>query len=347
MIYHNKARVFILLSILLLTTACTDEPATSRKHSAAAHYVDIARATNKQVSVEKTLPGTLQATREVHIFNQQAGLLTSLRLYAGDQVKQGDIIATLDDALIQAELNKAQAIFKQKKVDLKRLQNLAAHKLTAESEIAQAQTAVEIAQADLKLHEIRMAHTKITAPFTGIVSQRLLEPDNVIPLHSHILSIIDVSQLKSKIYVSELLLPLMQKNDRVSIKIDALGERVFNGRVIRSHPTIDANTRRGVIEVSLQPLPPGAMPGQLSRITLKTISKTRLMVPFDAVRHDNMGAYVYRIEDNKARRIYIRTGIQNQREIEVLAGIKEHDRVIINGFFGLKDNKIVVEKTIQ
>jgi len=344
MIFHNKFKGISLISILLFASACSDEQTAGKKRPAPAHQVEIAQATNKPISIEKTLPGSLEAIREVQIYNQQEGLLKTMKFHEGDQVKQGDIIATLDDALFQADLNKAQATFKQSKLDLKRLKNLSKRKLASDDEIAKAQTALDIAQAELNLNKIRLAYTKITAPFSGTISQRLVEPGNVIPLHSHVLSLIDISSLKTKVYVSELLLPLIQQNDRVSIKIDALGDQVFSGHVIRTHPTIDANTRRGVIEVSLSPVPTGAVPGQLARITLKTISKTRLMIPFDAVRHDNTGAYVYRVDNDKAKQTYIRTGIQNQQEIEILEGLEENNSVIINGFFGLENNKPVVIK---
>ena len=344
MIFHNKFKGISLLSIMLFVSACSDEQTAHQKRPAAAHQVEIAQATNKQVSIEKTLPGSLEAIREVQIYNQQQGLLKTLEFHEGDQVRQDDIIATLDDALFQADLNKAQATFKQSRLDLKRLKNLSKRKLASDDEIAKAQTALDIAQAELNLNKIRLAHTKITAPFSGIISQRLVEPGNVISLHSQILSLIDISSLKTKVYVSELLLPLIQQNDQVSIKIDALGDKIFNGHVIRIHPTIDANTRRGVIEVILNPVPSGAVPGQLARITLKTINKNRLMIPFDAIRHDNSGAYVYLLDNNKARLTYIRTGIQSQQEIEILEGLKENDSVVINGFFGLKNNKPVIIK---
>jgi len=341
MILHNKLRVFSLLTIILFTSSCSDESSSRKKRTAPAHQVETASVAYKQLSIEKTLPGTLEAIRKVQIFNQQQGLLTALNFREGDQVKQGDVLATLDDALIQADLNKALAVFKQSKLDLKRLNNLAKRKLASDDEAAKAQTALDIAQAELKLNKIKLSHTKITAPFAGIISQRLTEPGNVIALHSNILNLIDSSSLTARLYISELLLPLIQQDDQVKIKIDALGDQMFNGKVIRIHPTIDADTRRGVIEISLTPIPAGAAPGQLARITLKTTSKTRLMIPFDAVRHDNTGAYVYRIENNKARRIYIRTGIQNQREIEILEGLNENDNVVILGFLGLKNDKPV------
>lgn len=344
MIIHKKFKGLSLFAILLLISACTDEPGTDKKKATTAHQVEIATAIHKQVSIEKTLPGSLEAVREVSIFNQQDGLLTELNYYEGDQVKQGKVLATLDDALILADLNKTQATYKQSKLDFKRLKNLASRKLASDDEIAKSQTILDIAQADLQRNKIRLSHTRITAPFTGTISQRLVEPGNVIQLHTHILSLVDISSLKTKIYVSELLLPLIQQNDQVNIKIDALGDQLYNGRVIRSHPTIDANTRRGIIEVALSPVPGGALPGQLARITLKTISKARLMIPFNAVRHDNTGAYVYRIEDDKARQTYLRVGVQDKQEIEILDGLKENDAVVINGFFGLKDNKAVEVK---
>lgn len=344
MIFHNTYKSTLLFGLILLTTACSDPQPSRKKHASPTHQVTTARAVYKEISIEKTLPSTLEAAREVQIFNQQPGLLTALNFYAGDQVKQNDVLANLDDAMIQANLNKALATFKQSELNLKRLNNLAKRKLASEDEIAKAQTALDIARADLKLNEIKLAHTKITAPFSGTISQRLTEPGNIVPLHSQILSLIDTSSLKAKIYVSELLLPLIQQNDQVKIKIDALGDQFFNGQVIRHYPTIDANTRRGIIEIILKPVPAGAVPGQLIRVSLKTVKKTRLMIPFDAVRHDSGGAYVYSIENNKAKKIHLRTGIQNQQEIEILQGITENSVVITNGFFGLKNNKPVSAK---
>lgn len=292
--------------------------------------------------MQTTLPGTLEAARTVRIFNQEQGLLKSLPKYEGDPVKQDELLASLDDALIKSDLNKTTATLKQTELDLKRLKNLVPRKLASEDQIAKARTAVNIAQAEVDSNQTRLDHTQITAPFDGIISERLVEPGDVIPLHSHILTLIDTSSLKVRVFVSELLLPLINENDSVSIKIDALGEQLFNGHVSRIYPTIDADTRRGVVEIYISPAPDGALPGQLCRITLSTERKPRLMIPFDAVRHDNQGTYVYRITDNKARRVNIRTGIQHEEDIEVLEGLTENDHVVTKGFFGLEHDKDVI-----
>ncbi|MDH5483934.1 MAG: efflux RND transporter periplasmic adaptor subunit [Gammaproteobacteria bacterium] len=348
MIIPNKARTKIthltftsLLAGLLLVTACSDD-ASNQARKPRPHLVDVTQAQVMEISIQKTLPATLEPLRTVQIFNQEIGLLASMPFYEGDTVSKDSVLATLDDALLGADLNKAQATLKQAQLNLKRLISLVPRKLASEDEIAKAKTAVEIARAELSQQQTRFNHATIRAPFAGIISQRLVEPGDVIPVHKHMLSLIDTSSLKARMHVSELLLPLINLNDPVKVKIDALGDQQFDAQVIRIHPTIDAISRRGIIEVELTPVPDGALPGQLCRINFSTEKHNRLMIPFAAVRHENQGSYVFVVMDNKVKRVDVTTGLQNGESIEVLDTIKAGDTLVINGFFGLEDNKAVV-----
>lgn len=340
MIAHKYRKVLILLLAAFLLPACSDDTATSERKKPA-HLVETSVVSIKDVSLETTLSGTLEASRVVRIFNQEHGLLKSLPFYESDHIKQNDLLASLDDALIRSDLNKATATLQQTQLDLKRLKNLVPRKLASEDQIAKAKTAVSIAQAEVDRNRTRLKHTQITSPFDGVISQRLIEPGDVIPLYSHMLTLIDISSLKVRIHVSELLLPLIKQNDLVTIKIDALGDLTFDGQINRIYPTIDADTRRGVVEIHIKPTPDGALPGQLCRITLSTEIKPRRMIPYDAVRHDDQGTYVFKIENNKAKRINIRTGIQHNENIEILEGLSENDVIVSKGFFGLGHDKEV------
>ncbi len=335
------ALLFLLTVFLLAGCNGGGEQANKNKKQPPAHRVEITRAEIRDISLRQTLPGTLQAVRSVKVFNQEEGLLKGLPFFEGDRVSQDTEIAHLDDALIRAELGKASATLKQAQLDLKRIKNLLPRKLASEDEVAKARTAVEVAKSEVERQRIRLDYTHITAPFDGTISERLVEPGDVIGKLSHLLTLIDTSSLKATVYVSELLLPLIKINDPVSMRIDALGDRSFDARIMRIHPVIDANTRRGVIEVELTPVPEQALPGQLCRITLDTHKKPRLMIPFDAMRNDNEGAFVYRVIDDKAVKTPIRTGLQRDNQIEVLDGLKENDVIVAKGFFGLKNNQVV------
>lgn len=346
MLLHIKITFTTLL--LLFVAGCGSPDSDKGKQDDQPHLVETALASIREVGIQQTLPGTLEAYRKVQIFNQEEGLLTQLDYFEGDKLSKGTLIATLDDALIKDELHKADATLKQALLDQKRLANLTPRTLASEDQIAKANTAVEIARAEVSQYQTRLARTRIYAPFDGIVSERLVEPGDVLPLHQHILSVIDTSSLIARIYLSELLLPLVNAGDAVVIRIDALGNQQFGGRIIRTHPTIDADTRRGIIEIELKPVPDGALPGQLCRVTLNTEKVSRLMIPFDAVRYDNTGTFAFVIEDNKAVRKSIKTGLQSQADIEVLDGIREGDVVVTKGFFGLKNNaRVGVSQTAK
>ena len=288
------------------------------------------------------MTGTLEAQRTVLIYNEEVGRIIELPFYEGDAVATGAALVRLDDALIRAELDKAVANRRQAEVDLKRIERLIPRKLASEDELATARTALELARAEESLQRTRLSRTLIEAPFDGLVSARLFEPGDVVPLHSHILTFIDPASLRAKVHVSELLLPFIAEQDAVRIRIDALGDKTFEGRVLRVHPTIDPDTRQGTVEVALAPIPDGAIPGQLCRVILDTPALRRMVIPFAALRHDTHGAYVYRVgPDGKALRTPVRTGLQIGNALEVQEGLEEGAQVVVKGFLGLRDGKQV------
>lgn len=351
--HHCTLAGWLVLLCAVLCTACTvqDTPkpkAHKPKPAQRVHLVETAQVLQQQRAVKTVRSGTLRAYREVKIFNQAEGGIVSLPFYPGDSVAREELLVRLDDTVLTAELEKSVATRTQAEQDLARLQALRKQKLVAEDQLQRAQTALEVAQAETRLLQARFAYTKLRAPFAGIISERRAEPGDVIPRYTHIASLIDVSRLITEVSVSGPLLALLKQDDEVSMRIDALGEQEFAGRITRIHPTLDSNTRRGIIEVALSPVPQGAKPGQLARVSLNAREQLRRVIPFVALRRDNDGEYVYVVNaQNRAVRVNVRSGIRLEEEVEVLEGLNTNDRVITRGFLGLKDNKqvSVVEST--
>ena len=266
--------------------------------------------------------------------------LPEVALSVSDAVEKDAILASIDDSLIQAELKKARATLKQAKVDLNRINSLYRKKLASEDELARTQTALETATAEVSLLKTRLGHTQIKAPFSGIISERLKETGDVVPVHSHILTIFDPAEIKIVVPVSELLLSNIKTDDTVQVRIDALGEQHFPATVKRIFPTIDPQTRQGRMEIQLTSIPDGARPGQLTRVTVDTQTTPRRNVPFAAIRHDSQGEFVFRVTaDNKVESVRVQTGILLGNQIEILEGLEIDDRVVVKGFIGLRDGK--------
>jgi len=160
--------------------------------------------------------------------------------------------------------------------------------------------------------------------------------------HTHLLTLIDPESLVTEIHISELLLPHIAPGDSATVRIDALGDEQFSGRILRIHPELDQTTRQGLVEVILDPVPKGARAGQFARVTLETARVQRMLIPFTAVKHDRTGAFVYLLDkDNKAIRSPVRSGIRVADRIEILDGLKPEQKVISRGFLGLSDGKQV------
>lgn len=343
MIISKKSATILLLLLLTLSGCDASDKTPKKARSIPAQRVEVITASLDSVSREQTITGTLEAATIVHLYNEVSGRITSLPYHEGDSVKQGTVIIELDDDLIQAEMEKAKALQKQASLDLQRLKKLIPKNLASEEELTRAKTELEIAMAEEKLQQTLLSKTVVSAAFDGVITERHYEPGDVVPMHSHILTLIDPSSLQIKIYLSENWLPMISQQSAVEITIDALGSSTHTGYITRIHPTIDPNTRKGVIEVSLQPQPEGAKAGQLARIKIQSTPVERLLVPAYAVRHDFNGAYVFVIDDNnKAIKTYVTKGLQFGNRMEITEGLQVGQNVVSKGFTALR-NGISVE----
>jgi len=305
------------------------------------HLVTTVLSERDPVSTQHERPGTLRFRRLVRLHAREEGRVQQLDVFEGDRVSADALLVRLDDALLRLELDKARATLAQKRIDLKRFQDLARRDAASQDELAQARTALALAEADLSLFETRLDYTRITAPFAGVITERLVEPGDFVAKNTHLLTLADPASLVAEVYVSELVLPHIAVGDPARIRIDALGGQRFAGNILRIHPTLSEANRQAVVEIRFDAIPDGARAGQFVRTELDTAAVARLLVPFRALRQDRDGQFVWIIEAGKAARRPVRTGIRVADQVEILDGIEPGQRIITRGFLGLADGKRV------
>jgi membrane fusion protein (multidrug efflux system) len=338
-IFSSTATI-VLLAILL--AGCSQSSTENKRNKQVkdddkAHLVAVEVAKQQVLGLTHERNGTLKPRQSVRIFNQEEGRITRLPFFEGDSVSEGEIIVTLDDQLLQSELEKAVATAKQTRINLKRQEALAKRLAVSQDDLAQARTDLSVAEAEKQVLQTRLSYTRIKAPFAGVVSERLAEPGDVVPRHTHLMTIINPKSLITRILVSDLLLPQLQNDDPVTVRIDGLGEKPFRGRIHRIYPELDEKTRMGTVEVVLDPIPDGARSGQLSRVTLQSKKRDRLTIPFNALQLDAEGEFVYTLDKQKlAKRTPIKSGLRIADRIEVLDGLLAGDQVVTKGFLGLE-----------
>jgi len=347
MLYCSRiASLIAVLLTLLVIQGCTESPSPGagkkKPQGAREHLVEVEKVRRRSVSTAHERSGSLRTRRWVRIHTQEEGRIDALPFYEGDAVESGELLVRLDDSLLGAQLDKARATTKLARVNLDRIEDLLKKRAASEDERARTQTALDVAVAEQRLLQARFEYTRIKAPFGGIVTERNAEPGDVVEKHSHLLTIADPSTLMTEIHISELLLPYLKQGDPVTVRIDALGDRAFSGVIQRIHPELDPLTRQGVVEVALDPVPAGARAGQFARVTFDTARVERIVVPFEAVRRDRQGEFVYLLDDgHKAIRVPVRSGIRVGDGIEILQGLETDQHIVRRGFLGLTEGKTV------
>jgi RND family efflux transporter MFP subunit len=331
-----------LLVLLIGLVACGPSAPPEEPRGERPHLVETVPVVSANLSLVRTRTGSLRARHEVMIHTQEEGRIIEYPFYEGDRVAAGEVLVRLDDALIQAQLDRATATRKQAEQDLRRLRELRARNLVSEDEFTRAQTQLEVAKADEQLLRTRLGYTNIKSPIDGVITARLSEPGNVVERLRHVLTVADLSSLHTTVEVSELVLPQLRVGDPASVRIDALGGALHTGRIVRLFPTLDPVTRRGTVEVELEPVPAGAAPGQLCRVEFTTQASDRFVIPFSALRRDDVSEYVLVVDaEQRAQRVEVISGLRLAEMVEILSGLEEGQQVITKGFLGLSAGKTV------
>ena len=349
----SAASLLMTLSLSPLLTSCDSfdsgngSAASKQQHSrSSTHRVDVISINNKPVSLMQTVSGTLEAVTKIRLYNEESGRIIKMPFHEGDVVNKGTLLVELDNELLKTDVDKAKASREQAKVNLSRLKKLLPKQISTEEEVANARTELDLAIAEETRQLTRLERTSIEAPIDGLITARLYEPGDMLAQHSHIHTIIDPSSLRLRASLAERWMPLVEKGQTVSLRIDALGDKQFDAKIIRIHPTINTSTQKGNIEILLSPVPDGATIGQFARAKIELKATDRLVVPAYTIQYEPEGAFIYRIIENEkgeslAEKVYLDQGQQFGAVTEILEGLNVGDRVVSRGFLGLRDGKKV------
>lgn len=334
--------VTLLCTALILLSGCEQQP-SAKARQAKPHLVEVMQAAPADIELERIRTGSLEAFQTINIYTQEEGIVKEILPREGDRVKRDQLLVRLDDQLLSAQLQRARAVRQQAETELARIKGLIKRNLTARSELTSRETDLAVAQADEKVIATRLGYTRIRSPIDGVITGRHTEPGNLAEQSSHLLTVADVSSLRLKVDVSELLLNQLAIGMPVDIQIDALqsshqlNPSAVSGTVSRIYPTIDPTTRSGTLEISLSPAPEGARPGQFARVKFSIARQQVLLLPFGSLRQSANGSYVFVTDsDNKVQIRPLETGLKTGEQIEILAGLQPGERVITRGFTNLK-----------
>jgi RND family efflux transporter MFP subunit len=288
--------------------------------------------------------GTFEPIRQNTIGSDASGKIIRLNVEEGDRVSQGQVIAKIDDEMLQLQLENAEVNIEGQKNDDIRYTNLAKDNAVPGVQVEKTKLGLKSAEIQKKQLQKQLRSTNITAPFSGVITKKLVDLGSVIGGGSQIVEITDISSLKLTVSVPERDILKFKLNQDVSIKADIYGDRSFNGKVTNVSVQADKSHNFKVqitVKNAQQDLMAG-MYGSVSLVNSKSI--TALAIPRKALVGSSKNPQVYVIRNGKAVLTSFNAGTSDGEYIEVISGLSKTDKIVIKGQVNLQNNSNVKTK---
>lgn len=288
-------------------------------------------------------PDTMQTISLLH-----DALISRVAVRPGQRVKRGETLLNVTTSpKAHMEYFKARSAVDYAKRELARQRRLLAERLSTNSQVEAAKSALQDALAHLKALEAQgqnKAIERVAAPASGIITQIKVKQGDRLQAGAALLEMAVGNRLVAVLGVEPEDIRALEPGTPVTIRSVFVPEYRADSRLREIHAIINPSTR---LVDALVPIPPDqadrlVLGGSLTA-DIHLNRHTGLTVPRSAVLQDDRGTYVFRIKDGRGQRVAVTTGLQSDRWVEITGGLKAGEAVVVAGNYELKDGMPVRE----
>jgi RND family efflux transporter MFP subunit len=332
--------------------------------TAALTPVAVVHAQPSDANQNVTLPGNVQAFVDTPIYARTAGYLTKWFVDIGGKVEAGQLLAVIDTPEVDQQLRQAEAAQLQAEANLnlakttaERWQNLLKSDGVSQQEVDQNVSAYKARQADFQAAVANVDRLKylqsfqrVTAPYAGVITARNVDIGALIANGNsqQLFKLAQTDTLRVYVNVPEPYGNAMRPGISAELHVAEFVNRAFTGKVVRTAGAIDPASRTLLTEVDV-PNPTGEiMPGAFAEVSFKFKGDSRsLVVPSNTLIFRSAGSQVAVVENGHAKLHAVTIGRDLGANLEVVAGLRATDDVILNPPDSLSDGQAVAVQSSQ
>jgi membrane fusion protein (multidrug efflux system) len=352
MMTRQNLTLIATATFLALLCACTDSNSERAKPPPPPVSVQTVQPKRGPITRFVTLPAEIKPYQQATLYAKVAGYLKTIAVDKGDRVKEGDLLADIEVPEMLADIQRYKAEVEVADIDFKRLSESQKKvpDLVVPQTVDNARGKLEIAKANLDHTQTLLNYARITAPFSGIITGRNVDPGAFIPAatsggaaqNAAIVTLTDLNRVRVQVAVPELESSLVATGQPTKLTVEGLPGRTFDGSITRFSYSLDDSSKTMLAEVELPNPHLELRPGMYATVKIGIERKEdALLVPADAVLVEKAGPSVFTVAENKAKKTSVKTGFNDGTQVEILSGIKPDQSVILIGKKSLADGQPV------
>lgn len=326
--FSGIIRILVVLTLLASCRAKTKDQVVAEKPAVP---VEVIVAGSDEVASSIEVNGTVLSNEMVELHPEVSGRLVYLNLPDGANVRAGTLLARVNDADLQAQLEQQKTQLELANKTLKRLSDLLKVNGVNQADYDAALSQVNTIQATMKVIHAQIDKTVVRAPFSGELGIRVVSPGAYVTPQTLLGSIQQTDKVKIDFTVPETYSPIIQKGNQVKIQTD--NAENLDATITAVEPQINTVSRNIKVRARLNN---GMIhPGAFVKVFLAQ-NRKGIMVPSNAIIPDALSNQVVVVQQNRARFVNVETGLRNANLVEISGGLSPGDSVVVSGMLFLR-----------
>jgi membrane fusion protein (multidrug efflux system) len=319
--------IFVKMKVLSPPSAAS-KPAAGKKQ-----VMNLQAIIAQPRTFENTLRvnGTILPNEQVSLQPETSGKVTGIYFKEGGKVHRGDLLLKINDADLQANLQKLKSQQKLDESNEQRQQQMLNIQGISQQEYETATNQLNTTKADIAYNEAQVQKTEVRAPFDGTVGLRYVSVGDFISNNSQITSLVSTSQLKIEFSIPEQYASLVHNGDEITF-VPQGSNNTFHAKVYAVDPMLNQQTRSLSMRALFDNSKGEVIPGQFAAVLL-TLQKIEnaILLPSQTIVPDIAGQKIYVIDSGRVHPSRITVGARTDSAVQVLTGVETGDTVLLNG----------------
>jgi membrane fusion protein (multidrug efflux system) len=281
--------------------------------------------------------GSILPAEEVSLSFETSGKITQINFEEGTSVTKGQLLAKVNDAPLQAQLQKLQAQLPLAKDRVYRQKTLLEKDAVSKEAYEQVNTDLATLEADIDLVKAQIAQTELRAPFDGVIGLRAVSEGQYVTQQTNIAKLTQISPLKIEFAINEHQANSLHNGSKVHFNLQG-DEKTYEATVYARNSEVDPTTRTLTIRALYNNADHKILPGRSVsiKVALQQIPNA-IAIPTESMISELGRDLVYVYRKGVAQHVDIIKGLRTDSKIQVIEGLEKGDTLITSGTMQLRD----------